>query len=443
MNNDYMDYLTPAVACIATGGGQSPDYMFPRQDVLDNVLLSNVYCVSADAALVLQSEEGNPSGGETSFQGYCVGDIKITTSGEGNFTVTANGQVTQGPDERVAAGLPRTIPLDGVPPDFVPPVVAVLSPNGGEQWVAGSQHDVLWNAADTNGVTSYAIEYSTNGGTNWASVVGQTIGNPGTYPWNLPVVNSSNCLVKVTAWDAAGNNAFDLTNNPFSIVPSTDSINPTITVIRPNGGELFYSGQIDTIRWTASDNVGVASYSISYSTNSGGSWNTVQARTTGNPQVYPWLVPNIVTTNCRIRVLVWDEVQHIAIDQSDAPFSVHFPDLQGPTVDMILPDGGEVWSAGSARYIFWSSHDTSGVDSVALEYSTDAGSTWNTIFPYTHVNPGYHLWTTPDVRTREALIRALCKDSFGNIGIGASEAVFTIRKSPVTDRSVRVTPVAR
>jgi beta-lactamase superfamily II metal-dependent hydrolase len=444
MNNDYMDYLTPAVACIATGSGQSPDYMFPRQDVLDNVLLSNVPCVAADAALVLQSEEGAPSGGETSFNGYCVGDIVISTNGIANFTVSANGQVTEGPDERIAAGLPRTIPLDGVPPDIVPPTVTVSVPNGGEQWIAGSQRFVTWNAFDTSGIAAYSIDYSTNSGTNWILVQAQTNGNPGTYAWNVPQTPSTTCLAKVTVWDAANNTSNDISNNVFSIVVSQDSIAPTVTVLAPNGGETWYSDDIDTIRWTASDDIGVASYSISYTTNNGGSWNTIQARTTGNPMIYPWHVPNIVSTNCKIRVLVWDDVQHLASDLSNSAFSILYQDNQGPSVDVILPDGGEIWTAGSSRYVFWSATDTSGIDSVSLQYSMDAGTNWGNIMPYTHQNMGFYLWNIPvDIRSRQMLVRARCMDTAGNIGDGISSAVFTIRKSPVEDQKVRALPAAR
>jgi len=418
--------------------------MFPRHDVLDNVLLSNVSCVAANAALVLQSEEGYPAGGETSYNGYCVGDFVFTTNGVAYFTVSANGQVTEGPDERAAAGLPRTIQLDGVPPDVNPPTITLTVPNGGEQWIAGSQRFITWSAFDSSGVSAYSIDYSTNSGSNWVTVQAQTTGNPGTYAWNVPQTPSTTCLARVTVWDAAYNTANDVSNDVFSIIASNDSIAPTVTVLAPDGGEVWYSNDIDTIRWVASDDIGVASYSISYTTNGGGSWNTIQARATGNPMIYLWHVPNIVTSTCKVRVLVWDDVQHLASDISNGTFSVLYRDTQGPTVDMILPDGGEVWTAGSSRYIFWSASDTSGIDSVSLQYSVDSGTIWEAILPYTHQNIGYYLWNIPgDVRSRHALVRARCKDTAGNVGDGISGVAFTIRKSPVIDQKIRLLPVAR
>lgn len=443
MNSDLMNLMTPAFACIATGSGQSPDYMFPRHDVVDNVLLSGVYCVSAEAAIVLQNEEGYPAGNQTSYSGYCIGDIIIKTSGVANYAVDGSGEVTQGPDERSALGLPITVPFEGASPDYSSPLVQAVSPNGGEQWVVNSLHDVTWNAFDTVGVASYAIDYSTNSGANWLGIVARTNGNPGVYAWTIPSTVSNNCLVKVTAWDAAGNSGLDISDGPFAIIPSNDSGSPVVTLLAPNGGEMWFSGEIDTIRWQATDDIGIAAYSLSYTTNGGGSWNSILPRTNGNPGVYAWTVPNLVTSNCKVRVLCWDDVQHLGIDMSDAPFRIHFPDSQGPTVDIVLPDGGEVWTANSSRYIFWSASDTSGIDSVAIQYSPDNGDNWAAILPFTHNNPGFYEWLLGDTPARESLIRVIAKDLLGNIGHGVSQSVFTIRKSPSAARYFRVSPTVR
>ncbi len=442
-NSDYMNLLTPAIACIAVGAGQSPDYMFPRHDVVNNVLLAGGYCITAPPAKVLQSEEGYPSGSLTSFSGFCVGDIKITTSGVANYTITADGQVTEGPDERITAGLPLTLPFDGVPPDNVPPLVSVVSPNGDEQWAAGSWHLITWDAFDSVGVASYALDFSSNNGNTWTSIQPRTDGDPRVFGWSLPSDTSSNCRIRVTAWDAANNFASDSSYSTFAIIMSQDTIAPNATLLVPNGGETLYFGEIDTIRWLATDNVGVASYSLSYTINNGGSWNTIQPRTPGNPQIFEWIVPTVSTSNCKVRVNAWDDVQHLASDISDAPFAITYRDNQGPTVDIILPDGGEVWSVGSQRYIFWSASDTSGVDSVSLQYSVDAGASWRIIFPNTHDNSGFYLWNIPDARSRDALIRAVCMDTHGNVGSGSSQAVFTIRKSPVVDHNARIEPLVR
>lgn len=82
-------------------------------DVVENVLLARATdCVTAPAALVLQTEEGAQHGSQTSDAGFCVGNIVITTNGGTSYAVSADGVVTHGPDERTAAGLPATFPID-------------------------------------------------------------------------------------------------------------------------------------------------------------------------------------------------------------------------------------------------------------------------------------------------------------------------------------------
>jgi beta-lactamase superfamily II metal-dependent hydrolase len=111
-NSDFMNRLTPKVACISVGDEQRTNYQHPRKDVVENVLLAQAGCITAPPALILQTEEGRPIGDNTSFAGYSVGDIVITTGGVSTYTVSASGAVSQGPDERSSAGLPETFYFD-------------------------------------------------------------------------------------------------------------------------------------------------------------------------------------------------------------------------------------------------------------------------------------------------------------------------------------------
>jgi hypothetical protein len=109
-NRNWMNLSQPAVAVISTGTGQSSGFELPRIDVVEHVLLAQATaCITAPPALVLQTEEGSPTGSQTSFAGYSVGNVKITTDGISTFTVSADGAVTQGPNEVIVAGLPKTI----------------------------------------------------------------------------------------------------------------------------------------------------------------------------------------------------------------------------------------------------------------------------------------------------------------------------------------------
>jgi hypothetical protein len=112
-NPNWLNLSAPTAAVISTGAGQSGNWNLPRIDVVEKVLLAQAAaCITAPPALVLQTEEGAPTGPNTSFAGRAVGNIKISVDGLGQFTVSADGAVSQGPNEVAAAGLPRTFTVD-------------------------------------------------------------------------------------------------------------------------------------------------------------------------------------------------------------------------------------------------------------------------------------------------------------------------------------------
>jgi len=158
-NKDYMNLLTPRIACINVGGGQASGWDFPRIDILDNVLRAlATACVTAPPAIVLQTEEGAGSPGDyRSYNGYAVGDIVIKTNGQRLFHVSASGRVNGGPDERAILGLPRYYPLDEDTSDHVlPAAVTNLFAGGGP---LGNQITLRWTAPGDDGNSGRAALY--------------------------------------------------------------------------------------------------------------------------------------------------------------------------------------------------------------------------------------------------------------------------------------------
>lgn len=102
--------------------------------------------------------------------------------------------------------------------DQTAPTVAVLSPDGGEAWDAGSTHAVTWNAADNVGVDSVNVDYSRSGaGGPWLAVQ-HGVANLGTLGWTLPAQGSDSVLVRITAYDHAFNTGADASNALLRIV---------------------------------------------------------------------------------------------------------------------------------------------------------------------------------------------------------------------------------
>ena len=260
--------------------------------------------------------------------------------------------------------------------------IVVDDPNGGESWEVGSVHDILWHSSGPIGYVD--IEYSTNGGSSWNSIV-TNIEDNGSYSWTIPNTPSSNCLVKVADHDGWPH---DQSNAVFTISGGTQ----TITVNSPNGGEIWAPGSSHTISWSSTGTSG--NVRIEYSTNGGADWSTIVSSTSDDGN-YSWTIPNTPSTNCFVRITDTDGSPS---DQSNSPFEIG----TGPDITVISPNGGEVWDIGTQHTISWSSSGTSG--NVRIEYSTNGGSNWTTIVSST-LDDNSHSWTIPNTPSTNCYIR--------------------------------------
>jgi hypothetical protein len=110
-------------------------------------------------------------------------------------------------------------------PDDTPPTVTVNSPNAaGLKFKIGSQHDITWTATDDVDVTSVDISYSVDNGLNYSPIISGT-NDDGTHTWTIPAIKSTQCLVKVVAFDAAGNPGPDTSDNVFRLYLPGDADN--------------------------------------------------------------------------------------------------------------------------------------------------------------------------------------------------------------------------
>ena len=115
-----------------------------------------------------------------------------------------------------------------------------------------------------------------------------------------------------------GYGKLDLTN----VIPDVDAVPPSVAVTRPNGGEVFIMNSQDTVRWNASDNVGVTSVDIDWSSNNGTNWTNVVSGYVTNNSRYLWQVPNVATTQGKVRVTAHD-TQNQTVDLSNAVFTIN------------------------------------------------------------------------------------------------------------------------
>jgi hypothetical protein len=77
---------------------------------------------------------------------------------------------------------------------FYPLILA--SPNAGEHYLAGYNHKITWVSNITGNVK---LEYSTNSGASWNTIVSNTPANSGSYSWLVPNTPSANCRLRITS----------------------------------------------------------------------------------------------------------------------------------------------------------------------------------------------------------------------------------------------------
>lgn len=111
---------------------------------------------------------------------------------------------------------------------------------------------------------------------------------------------------------------FSLKNQDFV---ASDICLPEIKVRSPNGGEILFSGNTDSIRWNASDNVRLNSTSLFYRTDSEENWIYIDTLDPSKSS-YLWTIPALSSMNCKIKVKVIDICGNIAEDDSDANFTI-------------------------------------------------------------------------------------------------------------------------
>jgi len=131
------------------------------------------------------------------------------------------------------------------------PALMVTSPNGGEDWALSSGQTITW--ISTGSSPNVRIEYSTNGGSDWTTIVGAT-SDDGSHPWTVPETPSGNCLVRIS--DTVDGDPWDQSDAPFTLSDQTppSSVGNLVATCTDTSIILTWS--------PATDNIGVDHYLV-------------------------------------------------------------------------------------------------------------------------------------------------------------------------------------
>ncbi|MFN4854531.1 MAG: PKD domain-containing protein [Bacteroidota bacterium] len=285
------------------------------------------------------------------------------------------------------------------------PSITLYAPNGGETFASGQETSIFWSATS---IAQIKIEFSSDGGTSYTTIASAVDATMGFYSWNVPGTPSSNCRIRIS--DAANNSLSDASLNTFSIVA------PFIEVLYPNGGEEFISGQGYYLQWSS---IGIDNVKIEFSLNAGSTWTMIE-NSISNTGYYYWIVPQISSNLCRIRVTKAGAL--IPSDASNADFSISIP---SPQIFVFEPQQGQEYYTGSSIYISWFA---TSVNAVNIDLSINGGSTWSNLVSNVPANNGYIFTSLPSTQTENALVRV--RSESDSLVVGFSDIFSIVTPTP-------------
>ncbi len=129
----------------------------------------------------------------------------VATTGTSNNN--ANGFYYLGAIKMVTSSAPIS--------DINLPNVALIYPNGGEQWEVDKTPYIAW---ESQNISNILLEYSTDDGNSWISIATVSASTK-KYNWTIPNSISSQCKVRISE----GSN-FDTSDSNFSIIENVGTI---------------------------------------------------------------------------------------------------------------------------------------------------------------------------------------------------------------------------
>lgn len=371
---------------------------------------SEIDDTSSAAFTIARLQVTSPNGGEgyapgssqtITWNSSSINNVKIEFSADnGNTWSTIIGSINAAlgsyswtvPTATTSEGLIRISSVDNTSfydisnANFKIASLVVTSPNGNENYQTGTTQTISWSASAN--ISLVNIDLSTDNGSNWINL-SSGYNASSDFSWTIGNTPSSQALIRVT--DAANNNIRDESDANFAV--------ELLQLVSPNGNEFFLVDSTVNITWNSNS---VTNVKLEYTTNNGLVWQNIAASTAAAPQSYSWTVPNAPSERVRVRISDADNASANITDRSDTTFTIS-------TLYLKSPNGGESFSVNTQQTITWSAH--SSVNTVTLEYTTNNGSSWNTISGSVTASDQSYTWTIPNGVTNQALIRIIDNDN--------------------------------
>jgi hypothetical protein len=332
-----------------------------------------------------------------------VASTTTTAATSGTYSWTVSGPPTTTARIRVSsAATPSVNDISNVNFTITNPTVTMSLPNTAVSWQAGSVQSVRASYTLGSG-QNINLEISRDGGTTWGplTTITSTTSSSVTYSWTVTGPTTTAARIRAT-W-AADASVTDINDVNFSITSRT-------RVTAPNTAVTWGGGTTRPVTW--SHNLGVGGLvDVDFSADNGATWTRIasnvasSAATTGTANLD---MPNVVTTQARIRITPAGTSDLTLGDISDVAFTV-----AAPTITVTAPNTNVSWTVGSSRSLTWS-HNLGTLESVQIQLARD-GVNFNETIAASVVNSGStsstFTWVVTGPVTSTAKIRVTSVDN--------------------------------
>jgi len=101
-----------------------------------------------------------------------------------------------------------------------------------------------------------------------------------------------------------------------------NAIAPTISLSSPNGGEIWPTGSVQTIGWTAADNDSIDHIELRLDRGNDGTYEELIANVAGNPASFQWTATGPTALQAKVQAIAHDTAGNTSSDASDSTFLI-------------------------------------------------------------------------------------------------------------------------
>ena len=285
---------------------------------------------------------------------------------------------------------------------FAQNALLLKTPANGQVISGGDYFNISWESSNVDNIK---IEYSSDEGISWTTIISSYPSSASKYPWLVPAKPTLKGKIRISDIEnssiASVNPGYFIISEP-ELKLDTDS---TTTLVK---GNAFRFG------WKSKT---IEKLNIYYSINGGANYTLIRKGYPALAEAFTWLVPQITGNTIRLKI---ESADNSAISIAwnapviSNPVSSNNKFLGGsfdghsavsnisPKLSLLFPLGKETFAASSNQTIKW---DYNNIEFIKIEFSADSGLNWSII---NDAYPAYAKkldWRVPSNITNTGIIR--------------------------------------